>query len=82
MYWNHMDLGWGVLMTVGWIVLIALLIVVLVNATRDRQTMSARDLLDTRLAAGEISVEEYERARAAITSEAGSRPASGPPAPA
>ena len=82
MYWNHMAWGWGVFMTVGWVILLGLFVALVVNATRDRPGPSAREVLDQRLAAGEISVEEYERARSAMSSEAGNRPASGPPAPA
>ena len=80
--YNHMDWGWGILMTLGWVIVLGLLAALLVAAIRDRGGTSARDLLDKRLAAGEISVEEYERARAAMSREGGDRPASGPPAPA
>lgn len=84
MYYNHMGWGWGVLMTLGWVILLGLFVMLLLNATRERRgpEPSARELLDRRLAAGEISIEEYEQARAAMSAQAGNRPASGPPAPA
>ena len=79
--YNHMDWGWGILMTLGWVILLGLLAAVLVAAIRDRGGTSARDLLDKRLAAGEISVDEYERALSAMSLELGSRPGTTPPAP-
>ena len=79
--YNHMDWGWGILMTLGWVILLGLFAALLVGAMRDRGSTSARDLLDERLAAGEISIEEYERARAAMSQDQGNRSASTPPAP-
>jgi uncharacterized membrane protein len=77
-----MGWGWGILMTLGWLVLIGLFLVLLFNAMRDRAGRpSAREILDQRLARGEISMEEYRQARSAMSPEKGDRPA-GPPAPA
>jgi uncharacterized membrane protein len=70
--YNHMSWGWGILMTLGWMILLGLFVAVLVSAMRDRGGSSARDVLDKRLAAGEISLEDYERTRAAITADPGS----------
>lgn len=80
--YNHMSWGWGILMMLGWVILLGLFVMLLVSVMRDRGSSSARELLDKRLAAGEISIEEYERARAAMSHETGDRPVSGPPAPA
>jgi uncharacterized membrane protein len=75
--YNHMSWGWGILMTLGWVILLGLFVAVLVSAMRDRGGSSAREVLDKRLAAGEISLEDYERARAAITADPGPGSAAG-----
>jgi uncharacterized membrane protein len=81
-YFHHMDWGWGILMMFGWLVLLGLVVGVVFFAVRDRRSPSPRELLDRRLASGEIDVAEYEGARAAMKTEgAGGSPA-GPPAPA
>lgn len=69
MYYNHMDWGWAALMTLGWIALVGIFVALVVLAMRERRTASARDVLDRRLAAGEIDVEEYERLRKAMASK-------------
>jgi uncharacterized membrane protein len=69
-YYHHMGWGWGILMTLGWIVLIALFVAVVYSVIRDRRYSrgpSAREVLDRRLASGEISVEEYERTLSAMS---------------
>jgi uncharacterized membrane protein len=82
MYSDHMGWGWGVLMTVGWLTLLGLFLALVLSALRERRSgASARELLDKRLASGEIGVEEYRQVRAAMSSEHGDSPA-GPPAPA
>ena len=82
MYSNHMGWGWGVLMTLGWLILLGLFFALILSAWRDRSSgPSARELLDRRFARGEISAEEYRQARAILSPEQGDRPA-GPPAPA
>jgi putative membrane protein len=76
MYGDHMDgADWA---TMGlWMVLLLVIVLVVVWAIirSSRQTdtgqatalrPSARDLLDERLASGEIDVEEYHRRRAAL----------------
>jgi uncharacterized membrane protein len=81
-YSHHMGWGWGVLMTLGWLILLGLFFALLLGARRDRRSgPSARELLDKRLASGEISLEEYRQARAAMSPEQSDLPA-GPPAPA
>jgi uncharacterized membrane protein len=81
--YNHMGWGWGILMMLGWVILLGLFVMLLVSAMRDRgSSPSAREVLDKRLAAGEISIEEYDRARTAMSGDPGRRSAAGPPAPA
>lgn len=78
MYYDHMSWGWAVLMTIGWVILVGLFVALIVGALRDRSAkQSARELLDRRLAAGEIDLDEYERLRSAMSP----RPA-GPSGPA
>jgi uncharacterized membrane protein len=79
-YMHDMGWGWGILMTLGWLALFALVVGVVLAAVRDRRGPSARELLDRRLAAGEIGLDDYERARAAMSRESADR--SGPPATA
>jgi uncharacterized membrane protein len=76
MYYNHMGWGWGLLMSLGWLLLLGLFLAVLVASLRDRRNPSAKELLDRRLASGEISVDDYERAAAAMSR--GDSAASGP----
>ena len=78
MYWDHMTgWGWGIMILwsmiwVGLLVLAAWAIVswarrsTTPSASRPDPHRSARDLLDERLARGEIDVDDYERRRAAI----------------
>jgi uncharacterized membrane protein len=80
MYSHNMGWGWGILMTLGWLILLGLFLAVLVASLRDRKNPSARELLDQRLASGEITVDEYERAVAAMSQRDSAAP--GPPAPA
>jgi len=75
--YNHMSWGWGILMTLGWVILLGLFVAVLVSAMRDRGGSSAREVLAKRLAAGDISLEDYERTRAAITADSWSGSAAG-----
>jgi len=67
MWWDH-DIGWGgwLMMTIGmagfWI-LVALLVVALMRSGRmtGPESTDARDILERRLARGEIDVEEYQQ---------------------
>jgi putative membrane protein len=76
MWWDH-DWGWAgwLAMTIGmagfW-VLVALLILLVVRADRRRgaEELGPRQILERRLARGEIDVEEY-RERLAAMSQAG-----------
>jgi len=49
---------------------------------RDRTSASPREILDRRLAAGEIDLDEYERARAAMSREGTGGSPTGTPTPA
>jgi uncharacterized membrane protein len=69
-------------MTLGWLVLIGLFVGVVLGAVRDRRNPSAREVLDRRLAAGEINLDDYERARMAMARESADHSPTGPPAAA
>jgi uncharacterized membrane protein len=61
-YWQMHDMGAGgwVLMTLGWVLIVGLLIWALLSLVRsragDRHQATAREILDRRLADGAISV--------------------------
>jgi len=85
MFWHdHMNTGGWVFMVLGNIVIWGLIfafIIWLVQDWRGRQhhreitaDPSAREILDRRLAAGEIDVEEYERVRGVLAQTAGGQP--------
>ncbi len=88
MYWDHMDgYGWGMMVawSVIWVALLALIAWAIVTWARGGQTRprpssvtpaprAARDVLDHRLAGGEIDIDEYQRRRAAV--EASTPPSS------
>jgi uncharacterized membrane protein len=83
LYYHHMGWGWAVLMTLGWLALLGLFVWVVTLAIRERRSPpSARELLDRRLAKGELSIEDYERARAAMSREGPGARTAGPFAPA
>lgn len=83
MYYDHMGWGWGVLMALGWFILVGLFIAVIVGMLRDRNVkQSARELLDQRLASGEITLDEYQRLRSAMNPRPSGPSPSDPPAPA
>ena len=79
MYWDHMT-GWGwammILWSLIWIALIGVLISALVNWSRgssapahpsaEQPRPNARELLDQRLASGDITIEEYQARKAAL----------------
>ena len=80
MYWDHMT-GWGWTMMIFWsfiwVALLGFIIWVGVNWSRNASPAaphppaseprpSARELLDQRLASGEINVEEYRERKAAL----------------
>lgn len=60
-YMHDMSWGWALLMTIGWIAVLALIIGGLWTLTRDRRRESPTDVLKQRLATGEISIDEYDR---------------------
>ena len=83
-YMHDMSWGWGILMMVGWIAVWALIIWGAIAIWRDRTPdRSARETLDRRLVAGEISVEEYDELRRAMAGRSVDRgPGAAPPKPA
>ena len=81
-YMHDMGWGWAILMTIAWLVLLGLLLGVVLAAVRDRRGALPREILDRRLAAGEIDLDEYERARTAMSREATGGSPTGPPTPA
>lgn len=72
---HDMSWGWGALMVLGWLAIWALLLGGALSLWRDRRGPTARELLDRRLAAGDITVEEYERLRRAMSGPRTSPPA-------
>jgi putative membrane protein len=85
MFWHdHMNTGGWVFMVLGNIVIWGLIfafIIWLVQDWRGRQyhreitaDPSAKEILDRRLAAGEIDVEEYERVRGVLAQTTGGQP--------
>jgi putative membrane protein len=78
-YGNGWGSGWMILMIVGWIAVIALGAWAVVALTRttdaphdDQET--PRQMLDRRLAAGEIDTEEYLQKRRLLDTHSGSGP--------
>jgi putative membrane protein len=71
--WDHMagwDGGWmwlwGTLMMLSWVVIVAAAVWFVLRAHRDGTTSRARDVLDERLARGELTLEEYRERREAL----------------
>jgi len=83
-YQDHMDTGGWIFMTLVGVVLVGLLVAFIVWLAQDQRRRphrdhyiaggSAAEILDRRLATGEISVAEYERMKATLAT-----PASPPP---
>jgi putative membrane protein len=80
-YMHSMGWGWAILMTLGWLALLGLFVGVALAAARDRRSPSAREILDRRLAEGEIDLDDYRRAREAMSRESSGGVPAGPPAP-
>lgn len=82
--WNMHDVGWGwwVVSSIGMVAFWALVIYGVFWLTRSAGGQTPRreppeppeEVLKRRLAAGEISVEEYEQARQAMAGEAPAQP--------
>ncbi len=80
-YQHHMDAGGWVFMALGNIVIWGLIIAFILWLVQDLRTrperhrtvpdVSAGEILDRRLASGEIDVEEHRRLRAALVHPAG-----------
>jgi len=81
-YMHDMGWGWGILMTLGWLVLLGLFAGVPMAGVRDRRSPSPREILDRRLAAGDIDLDDYRRASDAMSDSGRERPPANPPAPA
>jgi len=69
---DHMGSGWWWLMGIGWLIFLAVLVVVGVvlvrHLTSGHTRGSADDVLAQRFARGEIDEEEYRRRRSALHS--------------
>ena len=71
--WDHMS-GWGggwmwlwgTLMMLSWVAIIAAAVWLVLRAGRDRSGSRARDILDERLASGELTPGEYRERREAL----------------
>ena len=61
---SHHSMGWGwaALSIVALVLLAVLAVGVIVGLFRDRDRPSPRELLDRRLASGELTIEDYDRA--------------------
>jgi putative membrane protein len=73
--WNTMNAGGWVLMSLLWLAFLALIVWAAVRLfpTGDKSQRDAeapKDILDRRLARGEIDVETYERLRATVDKRA------------
>ena len=79
--WHHGDvgIGWWIVMMLGMVVFWGAIIALIVSTLRDRssRTDETDQILRRRVAEASITVEEYERLRAALASPHGSttRPA-------
>ena len=95
MYWNgHMGAGGWILSVLLTLIIIALVvagIVWLVSALGNRENRpatsqtpeaSAREILDRRLASGEVTVEQYNELRETLGDPAPTARGTGPPRPA
>jgi uncharacterized membrane protein len=58
--------SWGTLMMLGWVVIIAAAVWIALRANRDGGTRRAREILDERLASGELTPEEHRERREAL----------------
>jgi putative membrane protein len=77
MFHGNWDWGWGLggmyLMGIVWLAFVALVVWLIVRATRPERSWApprddgARDILDRRFAAGEISQQEYTEMRRMLT---------------
>ena len=67
---DHMGRGWWWVMGVGWLIFLAVLVVLAVvlvrGFTNDRPRGNADDILAERFARGEIDEDEYRRRRSAL----------------
>jgi putative membrane protein len=75
MYWgNHMTTGGWIFSIVGTLIIIALIAAAIVWLIGDRSRQSApgasaREILDRRLANGELDLEQYKQLRAELTDD-------------
>lgn len=61
-YYNYGWNGWMIMMMMVWPLVIAVAVWAVVAMTRDRGQSSPRDILDQRLARGEVTHEQYLQA--------------------
>lgn len=61
-YYNYGWNGWMIAMMMVWPLLIGVAVWAVVAMTRDRGKVRPRDILDQRLARGEVTVEQYQQA--------------------
>ena len=74
MWWDGGHWYWGVvMMIVFWGAIVAIVYLAFRGSANHEHRPSARELLDERLAKGELSEEEYERKRAALEGRAAAR---------
>ena len=88
MYWgNHMSTGGWIFSILGTLIIIGLIVALIVWAVSQRGDRSAtatgaggsaREILDRRLASGELTAEQYEQLRATLGDAA---PSTGDPRP-
>jgi uncharacterized membrane protein len=86
---GHMSTGGWILSVLGILILVALVVAMIVlvvsgidgrHAGGSRGQESAREILDRRLARGELTIEQYDEVRAAVDTD-GQRAAGPPPSP-
>jgi uncharacterized membrane protein len=91
MYWgNHMGTGDWIFSIFGTLIIVALIFAAIywvVSAVSDRggdraSRQSALEILDRRLAGGELTIEQYSQLRAALADEQTAAPVPRPPRPA
>jgi uncharacterized membrane protein len=77
-FYMHMGAGWWLLASAGMLIFWGLVIWAAAAVMRSRgaaDTSSPRAILESRLARGEISIEEYQHLRDALDPTSGSTPA-------
>jgi uncharacterized membrane protein len=66
---------WGLILAIGWIAALLFMVWLIVRAPAERRASEdARAILRVRFARGEISLEEFERARRVLLADEGAEP--------